>query len=212
MSTLLVVLAAAWVPAVAAADGDPASDVLVSQSLFLPADAGATGAQQLELENLLAAAGRAGFQIRVALIASASDLGSITALWGQPATYARFLGEELSLLYHGRVLIVMPAGFGLYQGGAATGAEVSALAGIASPNRKDLLDAAAAAVERLAAAAGHPLSTPSKPTASTRGPAAGASATISWLVFAIGGVLIAAAWIASLRARPWRAGDRATTA
>lgn len=212
MSTLVLVLAAAWLPAIAAADGDPASDVLVSQSVFLPADAGASGAQQAELNNILGAADRAGFQIRVALIASASDLGSITPLWGQPENYARFLGEELSLLYHGRVLVVMPAGFGLYQSGVSTGAGLSALAGIKAPNPNGLLDAAVSAVQRLAAAAGHPLSAPSTPTPTSRGPAAGSSPTISWVVFAIGGVLIAAAWIASLRARPLRAGERAGTA
>lgn len=212
MSTVMIALASAWVPAVADADGDPASDVLVSQSVFVPADAGVSVAQQLELDNILGAADRAGLQIRVALIASPSDLGSITALWGQPENYAHFLGEELSLLYHGRVLVVMPAGFGLYQTGASTGAEVSALEGIKAPSPRGLVDAGVAAVERLAADSGHPLSAPGKPTSTGRSPVSGSSATISWVVFAIGGALIAMAWIASLRARPLRAGGGTTTA
>ena len=47
------------------------------------------------------------------MIASQSDLGSVTALWRQPELYARFLDQELSLAYRGPVLIVMPNGVGL---------------------------------------------------------------------------------------------------
>lgn len=207
MSLVIIALAAAWLPAAASADGDPASDVLLSQSAFLPADAGASGAQQVELENVLGAAQKAGFQIRVALIASASDLGSITPLWGQPETYARFLGEELSLVYHGRVLVVMPSGFGLDQTGASGGPAGAALSGIGAPGARGLVPAAVTAVERLAGASGHPLSGPVKSTSASPSAHAGPSATISWVVFAIGGIFIAAAWVASLRARPLRTGE-----
>jgi hypothetical protein len=206
--TLIVALAAAWVPAAARADGDPASDVLVTQSVFLPADANASSAQQSQLDGVLAEAEKDGFSIRVALIASPSDLGSITPLWGQPQSYAEFLGDELSLVYHGHVLIVMPVGYGLYQTGASPTAERAALAGSPAPGSKGLVDGAIAAVQRLAAASGHALATPAARPAPSPSPASSSSATISWAVFAIGGALIAAAWMASLRARPLARGSR----
>ena len=68
-------------PTAARADGDPASDVLATQPLFLPQDAGIPTAQQGQLGELLQTAARNGYQIRVALIASRSDLGSVTELW-----------------------------------------------------------------------------------------------------------------------------------
>ena len=112
-SIAILALAAGSLAASARADGDPASDVLATQSLFLPQDAGVPLAQQNQLTALLEAAASSGYQIRVAIIASSSDLGSVTELWRQPQTYARFLGQELSLVYHGPLLVVMPNGFGL---------------------------------------------------------------------------------------------------
>src|SRR5579864_3685611 len=89
----------AWSARAARADGDPASDVLATQTLFLPQDAGLSASHQVQLERLLQETASAGFPLRVAVIASATDLGSVTELWREPATYARFLGEELSLTY-----------------------------------------------------------------------------------------------------------------
>jgi hypothetical protein len=96
---LVVVLTAGALASSARADGDPASDVLVSQGLFVPADAGLSTGQQARLAGFLQASKRAGFPVRVAVIPSAYDLGSVEALWQKPATYARFLGIELSLVY-----------------------------------------------------------------------------------------------------------------
>ncbi|MBV8430338.1 MAG: hypothetical protein JO244_04200, partial [Solirubrobacterales bacterium] len=116
LGALLLALAVGWswaAPA-ALADGDPASDVLATQTLFLPQDAQVPLAEQAQLARLLQEAARSGYQIRLALIASPSDLGSITELWRQPATYASFLGQELSLTYRGLLVVIMPNGFGLY--------------------------------------------------------------------------------------------------
>jgi hypothetical protein len=98
----------------ALADGDPASDVLVQNRLFNPVDSGVSPDSQARLESVLEASARAGFPIRVALIASPTDLGTATALWRDPRDYARYLWIELSQLYGGQVLVVMPRGFGLY--------------------------------------------------------------------------------------------------
>lgn len=192
-------LAGALRVGVARADGDPASDVLVSQPLFLPGDGGLTVRQQRELAALLAAARRSGYPLRVAIIASQTDLGSITELWRQPASYARFLGQELSLVYHGTLLVVMPNGFGLYGPGAAATAQRSALpAGEAGSPGPQLGNGAISAVRQLAQAAGHPLRIGA---ISTRAPS---STTDYWAVIALalGVVLILLAWIASVRARP----------
>jgi hypothetical protein len=42
----------------------------------------------------LSVAQRVGSHLRVAIIASAADLGSVTALWRQPQSYARLVGPE----------------------------------------------------------------------------------------------------------------------
>lgn len=194
-------LAASWLASSAAADGDPASDVLATQSLFLPQDAGLPVAQRAQLAGLLQAAAHRGYQIRVAVIASTSDLGSVTELWRQPQAYAQFLGEELSLVYRGQLLVIMPDGFGVQSvGEPASAAKPAALAGVRITSGGVALGSAAfAAVQRLAAASGYRLELPAaQSTASARG----SSDTIAWIVFAIGGALIALAWTASLRARP----------
>ena len=107
-----ICVVAVSVPAVARADGDPGSDVLVYQNLFAGSDAGLSVQQQLALGRLLKSAARAGFPVRVAIIAGPTDLGAVTALWRNPRGYARFLGIELSLAYKGRLLVVMPNAFG----------------------------------------------------------------------------------------------------
>jgi len=185
----------------ARADGDPASDVLATQPLFLPQDAGLPLSQQGQLAGLIQAAARTGYEVRVALVASRADLGSVTELWRQPETYARFLGQELALVYRGPLLVVMPNGFGTYGPGAA--AARSALVDVRIPQGggAGLGAAALAAVDRLAAASGHPVPVP--PPSATAGRAQ-SSDPISVIVFVLGGVLIALAWAASLRARPPR--------
>jgi hypothetical protein len=96
----------------ARADGDPASDILLVQRVFVPYEAATAGKQSRALNAEVAAVNKAGFQIRVAVISSSYDLGSVTVLWRKPTVYARFLGTELSLVYKQRLLIVMPNGFG----------------------------------------------------------------------------------------------------
>lgn len=184
----------------ARADGDPASDVLVSQTLFLPQDASVPANQQAQLSALLQAARHSGYQIRVAMIASAADLGSVTALWRQPQNYARFLAQELSLLYRGPLLVVMPNGYGLYRLAGARAAEQSALAGMRPPG-PNLAVATLTAIQRLAAASGHNLPLPNATAPTNPAP----TDTVSWIVFAIGAAMIVLAWTASLRAQPLRA-------
>ncbi len=198
--SLIVAIACSYLPALARADGDPASDVLATQSLFLPQDGGLSAAQQSELATVVQRAGASGYRIRVAVIASPADLGSVTVLWREPQQYARFLGQELSLVYKGPLLVVMPNGFGL------AGARMAPL-GLAAPGA-GLGAAAVAAVRRLAAAAGHPVALPAPAGTGSRG----STDTLPWVVFGVGVLLIAVAWAVSLRARPLWAGGRPTSA
>jgi hypothetical protein len=196
---LLAVIALA--PGRAQADGDPASDVLATQPLFLPQDGGLTVRQEAELGALVSAARADRYPLRVALIASPTDLGSVTELWRQPENYAHFLGQELSLVYRGTLLVVMPDGFGLYGRGAST--ERAALAGLAGAPG-GLGARAIAAVQHLAAAAGHPLEV----SVGLPQRASGGADYAALSVLAVGAVLILAAWTLSLRAQPLRAGPR----
>jgi cytochrome oxidase Cu insertion factor (SCO1/SenC/PrrC family)/thiol-disulfide isomerase/thioredoxin len=155
---LLALAALVALPAAALADGDPGSDVLLDQNLFAPWDANLTTAQQLQLGNLLDATARAGAPLRVAIIAHRDDLGTVTALWQQPATYAKYLGTELSLAYRGRLLIVMPGGVGVYWRSDPAGAAKlqAALAGMrpSADTASSLVAFAVASTDRVESAAG----------------------------------------------------------
>jgi cytochrome oxidase Cu insertion factor (SCO1/SenC/PrrC family) len=159
-------------PSAALADGDPASDVLVTQSVFVPQDAGLTDAQRTQLLGLVSSSEHAHFPIRVAIIPSSLDLGAVTEFWTKPSAYARFLGIELSLLYKGPLLIVMPNGFGLNWPGHSTSSAEAALAKIKVESvGTGLLATTAAAIRAVAASGGAKLSP------SSSGPAANASST-----------------------------------
>ncbi len=103
-------------PPAALADGDPASDVLVYQPVFFPYRP-APHTLQRELTGLVRSANQQGYRIRVAVIQSRRDLGSVPTLFAHPpSVYARFLSSELSGIWRNRILIVMPSGYGLAQG------------------------------------------------------------------------------------------------
>ena len=104
----------------ARADGDPASDTLYQQTVFY-SNGPVSPALASELERATLGAQRAGKPVRVALIATAADLGAVPSLFGRPSTYARFLGTELEFVYPGRLLVVMPQGAALSQKGRVIG-------------------------------------------------------------------------------------------
>jgi hypothetical protein len=200
-AVILALAGGAFVPS-ARADGDPASDVLATQPLFLPQDAGIPLAQQNQLSALLTTATNSGYGLRVAIVASSMDLGSVTELWRQPQTYARFLGQELSLVYHGPLLVIMPNGFGLESLNPAVPADPSALAGVRIPaGGSGLGTVALTAIQRLADASGHSIPIPAAAATTT---AAGSGDATPLIAFVIGLALIVLAWGISLRARPPR--------
>jgi cytochrome oxidase Cu insertion factor (SCO1/SenC/PrrC family) len=180
--TILASCALGALSPAARADGDPGSDVLVYQNLFVAADSNISIAQQVELGDLLTSASGSGFTIRVAIIATPADLGAITPLWRKPASYASFLGIELSLAYSQRLLVVMPDGFGFNWQGHSTSAADQLLGKIAiKPGGTGLAASAATAVRALASAAGVRLAPPNAgQAAGTTGVgAAGSGAAVS---------------------------------
>lgn len=202
--TASIAIALGSFPIAAVADGDPASDVLATQTVFLPQDSGATAKQQAELGAIESAAQKSGYEIRVAIIATPSDLGSVGALWRQPQNYAQFLGQELSLVYRDTLLVVMPNGFGLYEGGHPIGRDQSVLTALPAPESADIVDSTLTAIQRLATASGHTLQ-----VTGVAGPVGSATDHAgTWIALAIGAALIAAAWTASLRAMPPKAAGR----
>jgi hypothetical protein len=143
-------------PAAASANGDPPSDGLLGQDVYLPfTPATSDGAARA----LLALAHRTradGWPIKIAIVATPSDLGDVANLFTRPQDYANFLAPEIG---NPRLLVVTPVGFG----GEKLGAHVdAALAGLRplAPGDDRLERQALTAVARLAAADGHRVAVP----------------------------------------------------
>jgi hypothetical protein len=162
MAGLAVVLVCLCAASVARANGDPASDYLLTQSTFLPFTAKIDNDEVQRLNALLREAHKAGFPIRVAVILNPADLGTAFSLYGKPQKYAAFLGLELSFVYRDRLLVVMPNGYG-YALNADPDPKASAVLKKLPPPGRDAtkeVKAAIVAVQRLAAAQGHRVAAP----------------------------------------------------
>ncbi|HSC73009.1 MAG TPA: hypothetical protein VLB89_02505 [Gaiellaceae bacterium] len=182
MAALLLLAA----PAVARANGDPASDYLLVQSVFLPFNAKVEPKASQELAETIKAADGKGLKIKVAVIASRYDLGTAFSLYNKAQEYARFLGLELSFQYRDRLLVVMPNGYGYAIGGKPEKGGAAVLQKLPPPGRGPTkqVQAATAAIRKLAAASGKPL-----PAAGSGG---GSSKTRDRITIAAGLVALAA--------------------
>ena len=152
---LLLTAAALMLPSLAAADGDPASDTLLGENVFYPYSPPVAQAVKLQLDRQAAAAKRAGFPIKVALIAGPTDLGAIPSLFGKPQAYAKFLDQEISFRGAQPLLVVMPAGYGVQGVTGPARLAVNALPKPAGKTSTDLARAAQTAVAKLVSASGH---------------------------------------------------------
>ena len=93
LAAVLVAVSAATAPA-ARADGDPASDILISRDVFFPyAPPTSNGVAQALLE-LTRRTRRAGWPIKVAIIATPQDLGSAGSLYASPQPYTNALTRD----------------------------------------------------------------------------------------------------------------------
>ena len=135
--TALVLLAGLGLlaPALARADGDPASDYLLFQPSYVPLQPAPGKDLRDELNALLKAGAQQRHPLRVAIVRTKGDLGSYPQLYGRPQVYARLLSNELAYVYKGPLLVVMPQGFATRHVPAATAGLLHGLAiDASSPN------------------------------------------------------------------------------
>ena len=157
---VFVVLAAAVAlqpAAPARADGDPCSDYLLVGSLCPPNNPRPSQPQINRTQKTIDAAKQGGYEIRVAVIGSPTDLGSVPVFFGRPAPYAKFLDAELQSAWSGKLLVVMAAGYGVRDHTKPYLAGVKALQGLPPPANGTpdaLMAAATVAVRKLAASEG----------------------------------------------------------
>jgi hypothetical protein len=182
-------------PAVATADGDPASDYLLAQNVYYPFSPPVSRPLQRALNAETTTAARTGFPIKVALIEARDDLGAVGVLLGQPQTYARFLEGEINFTAEQPLLVVMANGYGMQGLPPASMAAAGRLPSPHGPTSNDLATAALAAVAKLAAADGHRLTPNLRGSSATSSPAR--PSPFVWLVPAT--ILIAGAIVYTRR-------------
>lgn len=155
LGALSLVLAA---PSAALADGDPASDFLLTRDTFTPYYPAPGKAALQGLQDVTAAARKAGYPIKVAVIAGPGDLGAYPDLFGKPEQYAKLLESEISFNSHPRLIVVMPAGVATQNLPATADAALQQL----QPGKSsdELTRTAVQAVAKAATAAGHPVKAP----------------------------------------------------
>ena len=185
---LLVLVGCSVRAALAAADADPASDVLLVQNAFLPYQPATPPALAKALDQALTEIHATGLQLKVANIGSPVDLGGIPELFGQVSRYAAFLETEISYRGPQPLLVVMPDGLSLQAAGPA-----SALAGLtvdAHQQSAGLARTAVLAVERIAAARGHPIAAPALGASGGGSTGLLLAAVVAVLLVAGGGFLV----------------------
>jgi hypothetical protein len=149
-------LLALLIAAPARADGDPASDILYGDNVFLSLVSPQVNAKGKVLEELTVAAAQRGLPLKVAVVQAPTDLGVVPQLFGHAAEYAKFLRSEITLgSWKGTLIVVMngePGGVAV-AGPAArqASARVALLSVPANASLDQLGDVAIAAVHAVAA-------------------------------------------------------------
>lgn len=187
---VLGLLAAALVaPSVAGADGDPASDFLITEQVFYPYYSNVPKSTLKQLEATVADANKRHFTIRVAVITSPYDLGSLSALWEKPQPYCRFLSLELAFAYKGRLLVVTPNGYGYVDKTKPEPAELALVRTVPiEKGTNGLLQTADRAVRLLASRAGVKL--PAVEATSGGGSGSSMDTIVIAIAAAVGAVLV----------------------
>lgn len=142
-------------PATARADSDPASDILPTQNVFFPYRPAMSEDLKADLRGVTSAAKKAGYPLKVAIIATQADLGGVPQLFNQPARYAGYLGPEIDFNKRQPLLVVMPAGLGTYE--VSPAANTAATAIRPEEGADGLGRAALEAAQKMAKAEGHPI-------------------------------------------------------
>jgi hypothetical protein len=187
-----VLLAALAVPPAARADGDPASDVLLLQDSYTPYQPVVPKPVSDALNSTLKQLRKSGYPLKVAIIASTTDLGTVPQFLGKPQPYAGFLQSEIAFNKPKPLLVVMQDGYGT----AAIKPDIaSAVTKVPKPKSNSADDLGRAAIDGAVAigkAAGHPVPKPVLPASASSG-GGGTSPAIIFgvpvLLLLIGGLL-----------------------
>src|SRR5919202_5402159 len=131
---LALTLATLVMPPAAFADGDPASDVLLVQDVYSPYQPKLPKPVSDALNATLKKARAAGYPLKVAIIATKDDLGSVPQFFGRAQPYAQFLEREIAFNQKVPLLTVMPTGYGAAEAGPKA---VDALKGVKPPGSSD---------------------------------------------------------------------------
>lgn len=157
LATVVVVLA---MPGSAHANGDPASDVLLEDDVYLPFQPKPSATAATAMKVTLRRTREAGYPLHVAIIASRGDLGDVPEYLDKPQDYADFLYPEIDFQVKGPLLVVMPSGYGTHK---VSKRAREALADTDPPTGTDrdaLVRAAIDASAAMSKADGHPVKTP----------------------------------------------------
>ena len=155
--TIAAALAAAIVAAMgspaARADGDPASDVLLVRSVFLPYES-LSPAIGGDLQRAVSAVYLHGDRVKVAAIYERKIWARSRLCSGNPRSTRSSSESSFGLWYVGPLLVVMPNGFGVYDGGrpVAAAQQVLRSLSVAGGTPDDLVRSATTAVQRLSVA------------------------------------------------------------
>ncbi|MEA2155906.1 MAG: hypothetical protein QOE11_2046 [Solirubrobacteraceae bacterium] len=157
----VLALACACAPA-AQADGDPASDTLYFQDVFYPYQPAVSPVVRDQLRALLRRVRGDGLRVKVAIIASRTDLGTQAKRFDKPKSYAELLGVELEVgSVHDYVLVSMPRGLGTYRyderGLPVLRRSIAAIRGPGVADPDALARTAGKGLVAMAAATGHPV-------------------------------------------------------
>jgi hypothetical protein len=205
---LVLAGAAALQPAAPArADGDPCSDFLLVGSLCVPNNPRPSQPQIDRTQKTIDAAKKAGYEIRVAVIGSPTDLGSVPVFFGRPAPYAKFLDAELQSAWKGKLLVVMAAGYGVREHTKPYLVGVKALQDLPPPANGTpdaLMAAATVAVRKLAASEGVkvpviPLATTVTPPASNgSNSGSGSTSFVTYALLLAAGLIVLGGIVAAI--------------
>lgn len=192
---ILALLAPLATSSVAHANGDPASDVLLTQDAFFPYEPEVPQPVQTGLTDTLELARQKGFPLRVVIIASQNDLGASPQFFGSPQPYADHLQTEIAFDEPKPLLVIMPTGFGV---AAVPGEPHEVLEDVDTPDADSgdqLGRTAIEATRALAEAQGKPLPQPKLPPPEDEGGTSPIVYFLPIMLLALGGGL------AALRAR-----------
>jgi hypothetical protein len=193
IATALTALVAA--PA-AHANGDPPSDVLPFEDVYLPAEPPSQDVAE-SLRGAVRRAREAGYPLKVAVIHAEVDLGPLANAYGRPQQYADYLVTELprhtASSQGARILVVSPSGAGIagveFSPQERRAARTIHVTTGATPDQ--LVRATQSTVEGMAKAAGKPIG----------GGGGGGGAGGGLIAAVLIGALVLAAALAGLAAR-----------